>query len=153
MSSIQPSIDYALSIWSNTTNVNIDKVQRIQNYAARVIINQFDSVNVRGIDIIKTLRWMNVKQRFKYFNILHIFKCIHELAPQYLCNNIIIECEIALRNTRSFDSTNIFIPFENMSQSKNFVSTAGISWNVLPADLKCDTDLNMFKFKLKQLIL
>ena len=88
-----------------------------------------------------------------HFNILLIFKFIHGLAPQYLCNNITMECEIALRNTRSFDSMNVFIPFENMSQSKNFVSTAGRLWNVLPADLKCDSYSNMFKFKLEKLIL
>ena len=64
-----------------------------------------------------------------------------------------MECEIALRNTRSFDSMNAFIPFENMSQSKNFVSTAGRFRNVLPADLKCDGNLNMFEFKLKKCIL
>ena len=51
------------------------------------------------------------------------------------------------------DTMNVFIPFENMSQSKNFVSTAGRLWNVLPADLKCDSNLNMFKFKLKKLFL
>ena len=38
-------------------------------------------------------------------------------------------------------------------ESKNFVSTAGRLWNVLPADLKCDSNLNMFKFKLKKFIL
>ena len=85
--------------------------------------------------------------------ILLIIKCIHGLAPQYLCSNITMECEIALRNTRSFDSMNVFTPFENMSQSKNFVSTAGRLWNVSPADLKCDSYLNMFKFKHKQFIL
>ena len=58
-----------------------------------------------------------------------------------------------IRNTRSFDSMNVFIPFENISQSRDFVSTAGRLWNVLPADLKCDSNLNMFKFKLKKCIL
>ena len=64
-----------------------------------------------------------------------------------------MECEIVLCNTRSFDSMNVFIPFENMSQSKNFVSTAGRLWNVLPAHLKCDSNLKKFKFKLKNFIL
>ena len=50
---------------------------------------------------------MNNKQIFQYLNILLIFKCIHGHAPQYLCNNITMECEIALRNTR-FDSMNVF---------------------------------------------
>ena len=52
------------------------------------------------------------------------------------------------------DSMNVFIPFENMSLSKNFAWIHSCRlWNVLPADLKCDTNLNMFKFKLKKFIL
>ena len=34
---IQPTIDYALSVWGNTTTKNLNKIQRIQNYASRII--------------------------------------------------------------------------------------------------------------------
>ena len=66
----------------------------IQRFASLEVTTFY--VNFRGMDIVKMLRWMNVKQRFQYFNIILIFKCIHGLAPQYLCNNITIACEIAL---------------------------------------------------------
>ena len=92
--SIQPLIDYALTIWGNTSLSNLSQVQRIQNYAARIITNQFDYINVRGIDLVKSLGWMSVKQRYEYFYLLLMFKCIHGLAPNYLCNHIIMELRL-----------------------------------------------------------
>ena len=63
MSIIQPKIDYAISIWGYATAHNINKVQRLQNRAARILTGNFDYVNTRGIDLVKTLGLMNVSQR------------------------------------------------------------------------------------------
>ena len=67
---IQPKIDYAISIWGYTTAHNINKVQRLQNRAARILTGIFDYVNTRGIDLVKTLGLMNVSQRRDYFMII-----------------------------------------------------------------------------------
>lgn len=153
MSSVQPCIDYAISIWGNTTNFNIDKIQRIQNFAARVITNQFDYINVRGLDIVKELGWFNIRQRFYYFNVLLMFKSIHGLAPAYLSNNVLMECEMGSRTLRSCDSMNVYVPFiENFYQSKTFIATAGRYWNELPKVLQNICDIYQFKVKLKQYV-
>ena len=55
---IQPKIDYAISIWGYTTAHNINKVQRLQNRAARILTGNFDYVNTRGIDLVKNLGLM-----------------------------------------------------------------------------------------------
>ena len=57
---IQPKIDYAISIWGYTTAHNINKVQRLQNRAARILTGNYDYVNTRGIDLVKTFGLMNV---------------------------------------------------------------------------------------------
>ena len=46
-----------------TTAYNINKVQRLQNRAARILTGNFDYVNTRGIDLVKNLGLMNVIQR------------------------------------------------------------------------------------------
>ena len=153
MSTVQPCIDYAISIWGNTTNINLDKVQRIQNYAARVITSQFDYINVRGIEIVNALGWFNVRQRFYYFNVLLMFKCIHGLAPLYISNNVLMECEMVSRSLRSCESMNIYVPYcENFYQSKTFATTAGKFWNNLPKVLQNICDITLFKSELKKFI-
>ena len=73
---IQPKIDYAISIWGYTTAHNINKVQRLQNRAARILTGNFDYVNTRGIDLVKNLGLMNVIQRRDYFMLIMMFKSV-----------------------------------------------------------------------------
>jgi len=74
---IQPTIDYAITVWGNAPQYQIQSIQRLQNFAGRVLANDFDYINSRGLDILKSLRIMNVKQRFAYFSLVQMFKCIH----------------------------------------------------------------------------
>ena len=72
-SMIQPKIDYAISIWGYTSRHNLNKIQRLQNRAARIITGNHDYVNTRGIELVKTLKWMCVSQRRYYFMLLLLF--------------------------------------------------------------------------------
>ena len=102
---IQPRFDYALTIWGFTSQYNLSKVQRLQNRAARIITGEFDYIHVRGIDIVKNLKWMNVIQRRDYFVALSMFKCIHGMSPSYLSDCITMYNEIAVRDTGAFTSS------------------------------------------------
>ena len=51
---VQSKIDYKLSIWGCATEVNLNRVQRIQNLLARIICNNnFDCIHSRGIDLVR----------------------------------------------------------------------------------------------------
>ena len=67
-----------------------------------IIIDNFDYVNFRGIEFVKELNWMLVSVRRDYFTEVLMFKCIHGLAPDYLCNEVTMQIEVATRNTRNF---------------------------------------------------
>ena len=87
---IQPKIDYAISIWGYTTAHNINKVQRLQNRAARILTGNFDYVNTRGIDLVKNLGFMNVTQRRDYFMIIMMFKSILTDKPSMVTDVTVI---------------------------------------------------------------
>ena len=93
-STIQPCFDYGITVWGNTTAYNLAKVQHIQNYAARVITGNFDYINNRGIDLVRSLGWMAIKQIFLCFQSILMFKCVHGLAPDYLVNEVIMSFEM-----------------------------------------------------------
>lgn len=151
-SGIQPIIDYALTVWGTTINVNINRVQRLQNYAARIISRNFDYINTRGIDLVKFLGWMSVKQRFLYFQILLMFKCIHGHAPVYLLNNITLESEISNVNTRRHP-LDLYIPIPVNEFHKKILFYRGAkAWNNLPGEIRNITNFNAFKNKLKHFI-
>ena len=147
---IQPKIDYAITIWGYTTQYNINRIQRMQNRAIRAILNNYDYVNYRGIDLIAGLNLFNVRQRRDYFMSLLMFKCIHGLAPDYLSNEVIMAVEISNRNTRNLNINNVHVPAVNTECTKNSFSYCGpVVWNSLPDDLKECTNLNMFKLHAK----
>jgi len=149
-SSIQPTIDYALTVWGNTSLQNLNSVQRIQNYAARIITGQFDYINVRGIDLVKKLGWMSISQRYQYFCLLLMFKCVHGLAPHYLCNNVIMKCEINARETRSMYSHDIHVPFVTSEAAmKTLMYTGAKLWNAMPSHIKQISEIDAFKVLLR----
>ena len=151
-STIQPTIDYVISVWGCTSATNINKIQRLQNYCARIIEKNFDYVQSRGLNLVKKLGWMNVKERYLYFQTLLIFKCIHGLAPHYLTNNIILDIEVKERRTRKHDM-NLYLPIpESENHKKMFIYRGAKSWNNLPGHLKDCHDIEQFKRRLKNYV-
>ena len=63
---IQPTLEYAYTVWSNCTVNFKGKIQRLQNLAARIILNNFDHVNFTGIDLVDKLGWLKSDYRYKY---------------------------------------------------------------------------------------
>jgi len=154
LSSIQPVIDYCICSWGFTYNYNIDKVQRLQNFAARIVSENFDYINSRGLEIIKTLKWMNVRQRRNYFTLLLMFKCIKGDAPDYLCNNVVLSCDLqSVYSLRSSQSMNVIVPSGNSSYLKSsFMYNGAVLWNDLPANVKNINDVNVFKSALREFL-
>ena len=52
---------YCSTVWSNTSNSNLKKLQLVQNFAARLILGlrRFDHIS----EGLKSLKWLNVKDR------------------------------------------------------------------------------------------
>ena len=71
---VQSKIDYGLSIWVCTTDVNLNRVQRIQNLLANIICNNFDYIHSRGIDFIRSLKLLTTRERRDFFLCVLMFK-------------------------------------------------------------------------------
>ena len=54
MATVQSHIDYCLTVWGFTSNKKLNKLQKFQNRAARIITNNFN-LDIRGVKIVKDL--------------------------------------------------------------------------------------------------
>ena len=118
-----------------------------------MVTNNYDFINIRGIEIVKSLGWMNVRQRCFYFTTTLMFKCIHGLAPSYMVNDVVMNCDVNQMNTRSHPM-NLYVPsVTSQFGKKSFKYAGAIAWNGLPSDLKDIYIYNSFKSKLKMFIL
>ena len=120
-----------------------------------IITGNFDYINVRGIDIVKRLQWMNVIERRDYFVALTVFKCIRGMAPTYISDCITICNEVAVRDTRTSTSANLLtLPYASLDIFKNSFAYRGpFIWNDLPHDIRKCATLSCFKTALKAHIL
>ena len=82
--SIQPRLDYAITLWRFTSQLSWSRVQRLQNRAVPIVTSNFGYINVRGIDIVKRLKLMNVIERRNYVVALTVFKCNRGMTPTYI---------------------------------------------------------------------
>ena len=139
---VQPVIDYGCSVWYNTTCKNLEK---LQNYAARIISGNFDYINVRSIPLIRSLKWMTISERCEYFTAMLMFKAINGLVPNYLSDSIAMASEAHDWDTRLSESLDAHIPSHNSSALKrSFIYNGSVLWNALPEEIKASDSLFTF---------
>ena len=80
---------YCSSVWGNTSQQNIKKLQSVQNFAARIIsgTHKFDHIT----PVLNQLRWLPVKHQIRFRDNLLVFKCLNKLATDYLCEKFILD--------------------------------------------------------------
>ena len=124
----------------------------MQNRAARAVTGNFD-FNASVSEMILKLGWMNVYQRYFYFLGIMVFKCLHDLAPSYLCNKFQYLKNIAIKQTRSVSDNMLSVPRPfSETYKRSFVYSGSIFWNSLPHDIRNVENIWSFKNKLKEYV-
>ena len=134
----------------NTICKNVEKLQKVQNYAARIISGNFDYIIVCSISLIRSLKWMTISERCEYFTAMLMFKAMNGLVPNYLSNSIVMAGEAHDRNTRFSESQDVHIPSHNSSALKrSFIYNSSVPWNALPEEIKALHSIFTFKKRYK----
>ena len=142
-------IDYCNCLLFNLPNEVIDRLQRLQNQAARLVLRRSSREHVTPMLI--QLHWLPVKARLIYKTCMLCYKCRHNLAPIYLSD--LIEDYIPTRALRSQDK-NLLKEKDSKTVScrigsRAFSAFAPIQWNSLPLSIKTSDSLLTFKTRLK----
>ena len=144
-STVQCHIDYCLSVWGFTSNVYINMVQRLQNRAARIITGNYER-DVSGIDIVRELNWMNVRQRRDYFTAILEYKSLNGLAPDHIGDLFTYTRDINAYCTRSTTTDELHVPRANKQLFTQSLQYNGAKlWNLLPQSLRSANSLGVFK--------
>ena len=125
---IMPHFDYCSSVWDCLSDYLSDKLQTLQNRAARVITKS--SFDASSNHLLSTLSWERLSLRRKKQKALMMCKTVNDLAPEYL-QSLFSQRHSAynLRNsegrlTLSKPSTNYLKP--------SFSYSGAMLWNNLP---------------------
>ena len=141
---------YCSSVWSNTSASNVKKVQSIQNFACKIITKsrKYDHVT----PLLRELNWLPVDKLLYFRDASLTYKCVNNLAPDYLCNKLIKRSSIHDRRTRTHDSLQIPL-FKTAAGQRSFTYRAVHIWNNLDKNLKDCSSLKIFKVALKKYLL
>ena len=67
-------------------NKNVTKLQLVQNYACRIVagLRKYDHVS----EALKSLKWLNVRDKLLFNDLVMVYKCLKNLTPGYLLSLI-----------------------------------------------------------------
>ena len=81
---VEPHLRYCCSVWGCAGLTELNQLQKLQNRAARIITSSnFDTPSRPLID---QLGWKTIDELVASETKTMVFKSLHELAPQYLCD-------------------------------------------------------------------
>ena len=144
---IQPHFDYCSLVWDGCSAKLSNKMQKLQNWAARIITkSKYDS---SATQLLESLHWDDLLKRRKKHKAFLIYKILNGLAPMYLRN---IFTNRATPYTLRDNEAKLNLPKPRTNYLKRAICYDGASlWNSLPLDIRCSSSLGEFRSKINKL--
>ena len=144
---VQSHFDYCSLVWGNYGKTSSNKLQKLQNRAARVITSWSYDVDVDSL--CHNLSWKELHSQRQIQKVFMVFKSLNGLVPEY------ITCKFVTRNVSNYalrySANKLVVPFPRTNYTKNSFSYSGATlWNSLPYNIRESSSLNQFKRLLYQ---
>ena len=112
---IEPHFRYCCSVWGCCGKTEIDRLQKLQNWAARIITNS--SYDAPSLPQIHSLGWETIDDLINQEIRTITFKSVNKLAPQYLIDLFTRNSNLS-HNLRNTDS-DVQIPKKKPQMDRN----------------------------------
>ena len=144
---VHSQLDFRNSLFAELPSKYIDKHQKTQNRAARVVTqSKFDQ---SAKPMLKKLQWLPVKARVIFKIVVLVFKCLQGSAPSYLRNMVEIE-QPKYSLTWSAAGILLSVPATRTKMCDRSFHVAGPKlWNSLPSDIRSLSSECVFRQRLK----
>ena len=147
---VSSRLDYCNSLYYGLPQSSIDRLQRIQNSLARVVM-PFVKHHDHITPALQKLHWLPIQQRITFKIATLTFKTLKHKEPQYL--HELLTLHNPTRTLRSSSQFLLDIPSIRSENGRRSFSFAGPTvWNFLPLALRSMTCLTSFRSSLKTLL-
>ena len=146
---ILPLLDYGSNTWGATKNSNIDRLNKLQKRAARIILRT--DFTTPSADMFKQLGWAPVANRLQYNKAVLTYKALNDLTPSYI-SDLLKPSELTSNfHLRSSDNGFLTVPrSRTVLYDRSFSCSAPKLWNFLPYSIRSVPSLDVFKKSVKE---
>ena len=142
---ISSRIDYCNSLFFNMNKSNIQKLQKLQNSAARLIARKNRRHPVSNI--LVDLHWLRVESRIMFKILLIVHKCVRGTCS----NNL----SITYKNFNGRPNDFLLLetkPVQTKYGKRTFDFTGPRLWNALPLNTRMEENTQSFKRQIKTIL-
>ena len=135
------NIDYCNSLYFGIHATLLMKLQYVQNSAARLIRKRNHFYGSTD-EVIRHCHWLRVKKRIIFKICLIVWKCLNGTAPDCLSN--------MLKRVSSTRTSKLMqLQYSSTFGDRCFARVGPKLWNLLPANVRGETEVKKFKTLLK----
>ena len=144
---ISSRLDYCNSLFTTLSRCSIQRLQLVQNAAARLLTNTPRRSHITPV--LAALHWLPVDSRIVFKILLITYKSLHGLGPLYIAE--LLHPKVNSRQLRSSDKGFLVIPAtkRRTKGDRAFSFIAPTLWNELPLNLRNAESVDTFKKLLK----
>ena len=135
---------YCSTVWAGTSKQNLQKLQLVLNFAARVLTDtkKFDHIS----PVLRELGWPSIKDQLLVRDTTQVYKIVNGLAPLYLSSKLSKRSDTHHYNTRKRDNLNLPL-CRTVTAQRSFYYRAVSAWKSLTADTKNSPSLCTYILK------
>ena len=143
-------INYCIKIWGASNKTQLVRVQKLQNFAAKVAIGNAKKHD-HATPILNELEWLKIKDQYLFELGTLVFNTVKGNFPSWLFYFPTYN-DIRTINTRQND--HLYVPRHNTDITRNsHLIMAPKFWNTLPSNITDVNNISMFKKRLKVFLL
>ena len=130
-------------MWGNCRKRGIGSLQKLQNRAARIIMNS--AYDASAAPLIQSLGWPTISNLNQKETVTLMYKSLNELAPEYM-RNLFTKCSDSNSRVLRSTDTDLKLPLLKTSAGeKSFLYRGARLWNSFSKETKVAPSLNAFK--------
>jgi hypothetical protein len=148
---VEPYLHYCCLIWgSNTTNVHLNKLHKLQKKCTRIIT--FSDYIAPSQPIMDRLGVLNIYDLFKMQLYTSMYRYMHDLLPK--CLNVAFELRLNVHNHYTRNCSKLNVPFCRTKFRQATIAYLGpILWYLLDEALQQSSSITLFKRKIKEYLI
>ena len=142
-------LNYCPNIWGTTNKTQLHRIQKLQNFAAKVAAGNGKKYD-RATPYIDKFNWLKIERKCLLDTCILTYKILNKLLPEWLLTFSLVG---DINNVPTRQIENLVVPRTQTVTGERGIKIRGPKlWNTLPVHIRNSSTLSVFKRKVKDFV-